>query len=383
MSDTAETLFPAAPEETSRSPQHTTGLLPSHAIRELVRNHRIHATIGIAPDQIQPASLDLRLGSVAYRVRASFLPGPESTVEQRIAQFGMHKIDLSQSAVLERGCVYIVPLLEHLRLGYRMSGFGNPKSSIGRLDVFTRLITDYSAAFDRVAEGYQGPLYVEVSPRAFSIAVREGSKLSQLRLRQGSPATSTAALRDLHAAENLIDRQIDDKDFEKTIPVTVDLRGTPETRLVGYKARQYTDLIDVDKVNHYDPASYWEPITADKGMILNPGDFYILASAEAVTVPPDHAAEMVAYDTLVGEFRVHYAGFFDPGFGYAEDGGGGSRAVLEIRSHEVPFLIEHGQVIGRLIYERLTDVPDRLYGTGIGSSYQRQRLKLAKQFKQD
>ena len=383
MSNTAENMFPGAGEDGARAPQHSTGLLPSQAIEALVRGHEIHATEDICPDQIQPASLDLRLGSVAYRVRASFLPGKSATVKERTEQFGMHEVDLGDGAVLEKGCVYIVPLLEHLRLGYRMFAFGNPKSSAGRLDVFTRLITDHATAFDRVAMGYHGPLYVEVSPRAFSIVVRKGSRLSQLRVRHGSPKTSAAALRRLHGITPLIDRDIDDGDIERSIPVTVDLRGTGGSGIVGYKARPHTDLIDIDKEGFYDPLDYWDPIHAGRdNMILNPGDFHIFASAEAVTVPPDHAAEMVAYDTQVGEFRVHYAGFFDPGFGYRGSGGAGSRAVLEVRSHEVPFLIEHGQAVGRLIYERLTDEPDKLYGTSIGSSYQRQGLKLAKQFKQ-
>ncbi len=383
MSNTAENLFDGEREDGARAPQYSTGLLPSQAIAELVRGHEIHAAEDIGPDQIQPASLDLRLGAVAYRVRASFLPGKSATVKERTEQFGMHAVDLTGGAVLEKGCVYIVPLLEHLRLGYRMFAFGNPKSSAGRLDVFTRLITDHSTAFDRVDMGYHGPLYVEVSPRAFSIVVRKGSRLSQLRVRQGSPKTSAAALKRLHGVTPLIDREIDDSDIDQSIPVTVDLHGADGTGIVGYKARPHTGLIDIDKVGFYDPLDFWDPIYAGRdNMILNPGDFHIFASAEAVTVPPDHAAEMVAYDTQVGEFRVHYAGFFDPGFGYKESGGSGSRAVLEVRSHEVPFLIEHGQAVGRLIYERLTDTPDKLYGTKIGSSYQQQGLKLAKQFKQ-
>jgi len=383
MSNTAENMFPRVGEDSVRTPQHSTGLLPSQSIEMLIRNHEIHATEDICSEQIQPASLDLRLGSVAYRVRASFLPGKSATVRERTERLGMHEVDLTEGAVLEKGCVYIVPLLEHLHLGYRMFAFGNPKSSIGRLDVFTRLITDYATAFDRVVMGYHGPLFVEVSPRAFSIVVRKGSRLNQLRVRQGSPRTSAAALRRLHGITPLIDRDINDGDIQESIPVTVDLRGTEGSGIVGYKARPHTDLIDIDKEGYYDPLDYWDPINARRdNMILNPGDFHIFASAEAVTVPPDHAAEMVAYDTQVGEFRVHYAGFFDPGFGYHGSGGAGSRAVLEVRSHEVPFLIEHGQAVGRLIYERLMDEPDKLYGRSIGSSYQRQGLQLAKQFKQ-
>jgi dCTP deaminase len=358
-------------------------LLPSQAIQELIRTNEIRSPTPITPNQIQPASIDLRLGSVAYRVRASFLPGVY-TVKERIEQFSMHKIDLSSGAVLEKGCVYIVPLLEFLTLDKSTSGSGNPKSSTGRLDVFTRLITDHATVFDRVEAGYRGPLYAEISPRAFSVVVRAGSRLNQLRLRRGSPTHTENQLWKLHEEFRLVDRPLDRKDIKDGIPVTVDLQGTGGSTLVGYKARQHTDLIDVDKVNFYEPEDYWEPVHARKGegMILNPGDFYILASTEAVTVPPNYAAEMVAYDTLVGEFRVHYAGFFDPGFGYSRVGGHGSRAVLEVRSHEVPFLVEHRQLVGRLLYERLTDEPDKLYGQTIGSSYQRQGLRLSKQFKQ-
>jgi dCTP deaminase len=363
---------------------YATGLLPSQAIRALVEAGEIRAVRPIASEQIQPASIDLRLGAVAYRVRASFLPGRQQTVRERIDQFGMHAIDLSKGAVLEKGCVYIVPLSESLNLSQGISGIGNPKSSTGRLDVFTRLITDRAAAFDRVESGYAGPLYAEISPRAFSIVVREGSRLSQLRLRRGSPTYTDDQLWKLHEQFRLVDRAIDQKDIAAGIPFTVDLKGTGGSRLVGYKARPHAALIDVDKVNHYDPEAYWEPVHArdGRGMILNPGDFYILASAEAVTIPPAYAAEMVPYDTSVGEFRVHYAGFFDPGFGYSPSGGHGSRAVLEVRAHEVPFLVEHGQIVGRLLYERLTDIPDKLYGQTIGSSYQQQGLRLSKQFKQ-
>ena len=181
----------------------------------------------------------------------------------------------------------------------------------------------------------------------------------------------------------LVDGPVGSANIERGIAVSVDLKGDGERALIGYRARRHTDLIDLSKVNYYDPRDFWEPVYAEAGgrLLLNPSDFYILVSREAVTVPPDYAAEMTPYDTLVGEFRVHYAGFFDPGFGHAGSGGGGSRAVLEVRSHEVPFMLEHGQVVGRLVYERLTAVPDKIYGVGIGSNYQRQGLQLAKQFK--
>ena len=361
------------------------GIFPSQTIRELLRSGEITADPGIEPDQVQPASLDLRLGQTAYRVQASFLPGPEATVEDKIRQFEMHKIDLREGAVLERGCVYIVPLMERLALSERISGFANPKSSTGRLDIFTRLITDQGNRFDWIRRGYVGPLYAEVSPRTFSVFVRAGSRLTQLRLRRGTAAVTPEQLLRLHDQIGLIDGEIDRQEIREhnSLTLRLDLAGDPVSGLVGYRAKKHSGVVDLHRVGHYDPADFWEPIQAARGggIILNPDDFYILATRESVTVPPDHAAEMVAYDTLVGEFRVHYAGFFDPGFGYAPEGGGGSRAVLEVRSHDVPFLLEHEQIVGRLRYERLTDTPDRLYGTSIGSSYQGQGLQLAKQFR--
>jgi dCTP deaminase len=362
---------------------HTTGVLPSQEIEYLVKASKdIVALEPIQSDQIQPASLDLRLGSVAYRVRASFLPGKNARVEDRLADLAMHKMDISEGAVLERGCVYIVPLLEGLALKKRTSAMGNPKSSTGRLDVFTRLITDYGTEFDRVREQYRGPLYAEVSPRTFSVLVRKGSRLNQIRIRRGSPPTGDETLRRLHEEHQLVDT-ITAEEIRDGVPVSVDLAGDRSGGVIGYKARDHAGLIDVDKVRHYEVLDYWEPVHAPRrgGLVLDPADFYILASRESVRVPPMLAAEMVAYDTLVGEFRVHYAGFFDPGFGDPQAGGQGSRAVLEVRSFEMPFVIEHGQVVGRLAYERLTAPPTKLYGVGMKSSYQRQGIALSKHFK--
>jgi dCTP deaminase len=378
-------LFPAigAPEPDSAADAHSrrsTGILPSQAITALIADHAIDALVPIEPEQVQPASLDLRLGKVAYRVRASFLPGPAATVMDKVRALGMHEIDLTKGAVLERGCVYIVPLLEHVRLGYRESAFANPKSSTGRLDVFTRLITDRGTAFDRVPSLYIGPLYLEVAPRTFSIMVRTGSKLNQLRLRYGSPPTSAAQLGKLHEQFHLVDTEPGKVNIRHdSIGVTLDLVGDAQG-LIGYRAKKHSDVVDVDQRAVYDPLDYWDPIHRRKGegVVLNPDDFYVLASKEAVKVPDDHAAEMVAYDTLSGEFRVHYAGFFDPGFGMSRP----SKAVLEVRSHDVPFMLEHEQIVGWLRYERLIAPPERVYGqAAIGSSYQGQGLMLAKQFR--
>ena len=378
-----------AESQDSGQPQYSgtgrTGILPCQAISALWRDGEITATQPLADGQIQPSSLDLRLGEVAYRVRASFLPGPGQNMAQKIDRYTMHSVDLTKGAVLERGCVYIVPLLERLSLSQRLSAIANPKSSTGRLDVFTRLITDGASEFDRIDAGYHGPLYAEIAPRTFSILARTGARLNQMRLRRGEHRLTDTELSRLHQQSPLVHSDEGTENISEGIALTVDLQGAGGTGLIGYNARPHAPLIDMEKINHYDPVDFWEPIYAgtgtESGLVLNPDDFYILASREAVSVPPDHAAEMVAYDTLVGEFRVHYAGFFDPGFGWAEAGGEGTRAVLEVRSHDVPFLLEHGQTVGRLVYERLTDSPDRIYGQDIGSNYQKQTLALAKQFR--
>lgn len=371
-----------APQAGSR----TTGVLPYQSLSACIRSGEIAADEQITSEQLQPASLDLRLGSVAYRLQASFLPGPGRTVQERIDDCCLHTIDLTDGALLERGCVYIVPLLESLALSPALCGVANPKSSTGRLDVFTRLITDGAPDFDVVTRGYQGPLYAEIFPRTFSVIVRTGSRLNQLRLTRGSPDVGEAALKRLMSSEAVLDRDLTEQEVStlyRGVPLSVDLVGIGDTNLVGYKAKPHAPLIDLDNVDHYDPTEYWEPIVRNsaKNVILNPDDFYILASKEAVSVPVDYAAEMVPYDAFTGEFRAHYAGFFDPGFGHADVDASGTRAVLEVRSYGVPFIIEDGQLVGRLKYEHLTDVPDQLYGAESGSSYQRQGLALSKHFR--
>ena len=377
-------IIATAPNSPNAGWPRTTGILPYQTINAMRRDGEIFADREILPEQLQPASIDLRLGSVAYRVRASFLPGPDATVAEKIQQLDGYAIDLEAGAVLEKGCVYIVPLLESLALNEGVAGFANPKSSTGRLDILTRLITDRSAAFDRVERGYQGALYAEIAPRTFSVVVRTGSRLNQLRFRRGSPQLASSELRRLHDEQQIVMALGDEQKLgeDGMLRVTVDLGGSGGETLIGFRARKHTDRIDVDNIGHYDPMDFWEPIHAhrDPRIILDPNDFYILKTRESVGVPPDYAAEMMAYDTTVGEFRVHYAGFFDPGFGW-DRAAGGSRAVLEVRSHEVPFLLEHGQTVGWLRYEPMAGRPDRLYGRGIGSNYQNQGLALAKQFR--
>ncbi|MGR3814569.1 MAG: 2'-deoxycytidine 5'-triphosphate deaminase [Cognatishimia activa] len=355
------------------------GVLPSQAIETMIENGEITLDRPLTEGQVQPASLDLRLGTVAYRVRASFLAGEGRTVGERLSDFEMHRITLTEDgAVLEKGCVYLVPLMESLALPDGITAVANAKSSTGRLDLLTRTITDGGTEFDRIPAGYRGPLYAEICPRSFSVLVRPGMRLNQIRFRDGQSVLSDEALRALHADSPLVDV---DAVIDEGLGFSVDLKPAEGT-LVGYRAKPHTGVIDLENIGHYDPQEYWEEVRSDNGqIILDPGAFYILVSREAVQIPPEYAAEMAPFLAMVGEFRVHYAGFFDPGFGHASAGGAGSRGVLEVRCHEAPFVLEHGQVVGRLVYEKMAELPEQLYGREIASNYQGQGLKLSKHFK--
>ena len=363
------------------------GVLPYQALEKLVSTGVIRARNPILPEQIQPSSIDLRLGHEAYRVRASFLAAGSATVTSKLEQYRMHTIDLTRPAVLEKGCVYIVPLQEELSLPADISGKANPKSSTGRLDIFTRLITDEGRQFEIVPSGYKGRLYAEVVPRTFSVVVRQGERLSQLRLFQGEYRPSDQLLRNLESVEALVfhpDESRAEAEIHNGLRLSVDLEGIDGSSVIGYRARRNAPLVDLARIQYYNPAEFWEPIYRNetKTLILDTEDFYILASREKVRIPAMYAAEMVPYDPTIGEFRIHYAGFFDPGFGYGSAGEiSGTRAVLEVRSHEVPFIMEDGQVVASLVFEELLERPRVLYGEGIGSSYQRQGLKLSKHFK--
>src|SRR6056297_3274494 len=354
------------------------GVLASQQIKALIDDKAILAQADYVDGQVQPASLDLRLGARAWRVRASFLAGAGRSVAQRLEEFEMHRLDLTPGAVLEKGCVYVVELQESLALPDHVQAVANAKSSTGRLDLLTRAITDGGVEFDRVASGYKGPLYAEICPRSFSVLVRPGMRLNQIRFRVGQAQLSDDALRALHAKTPLVDGEAVISDG---LGFSVDLCPEAGT-LVGYRAKPHTGVIDLDNIAGYEAAEYWEEVHSDNGrIILDPGAFYILVSCEAVHIPPDYAAEMAPYLAMVGEFRVHYAGFFAPGFGHAEAGGAGSRGVLEVRCHEAPFVLAHGQVVGRLVYERMAEIPAQLYGVEIASNYQGQGLKLSKHFK--
>jgi dCTP deaminase len=347
-----------------------TGVLPSQHLRRLVAEGVVAADLPVEPAQVQPASLDLRLGAFAVRVRASFLAGKGRRVEDRLPDFEMHRFPLDGGAVLEKGCVYLVPLMERLALPPALEGSANAKSSTGRLDLLTRTTCDGATEFDRVPPGYRGPLWAEVCPRSFSVLVRPGMRLNQVRFRDGEARLSDEALRALHARAPVADGAV----IDEGLAFSVDLRAP----LAGWRAKPHAGVIDLGRINHYAARDFWDEVRPEEGrIILDPGAFYILMSREAVTVPPDHAAEMAPYLAMVGEFRVHYAGFFDPGFGV----GTPSRGVLEVRAHEAPFALEHGQVVGRLVYERMSEAPDLLYGQGIASNYQGQALRLSKHFR--
>ncbi|WP_455478742.1 2'-deoxycytidine 5'-triphosphate deaminase [Bartonella sp. B10] len=357
------------------------GILADSDIQDLIDNGVLKALFPFDASQIQPASLDLRLGNKAYRVRASFMPGLNTKVLDKLERLKLHEFDLQDGAVLETGCVYIVPLLEGLALPKILSAVANPKSSTGRLDIFTRVITDNAQEFDKICAGYHGPLYLEISPRTFPVLVRTGSRLSQLRFRKGKSYLNERELYILHKNEKLISGDMPHIN-DGGIGLSINLKGD-ENGLVGYRGKHHTSVIDIDQRAVAHVLDFWEPIL-DRGqreLVLDPDEFYILSSQEAIHVPPLYAAEMIPFDPLVGEFRVHYAGFFDPGFGHMEAGGKGSRAVLEVRSHEVPFILEHGQIIGRLVYEHMLNRPSVLYGHDAGSHYQAQGLKLSKHFK--
>ena len=368
--------------------RHKEGILPSQEIRELISNGKVRAIVDISDDQIQPASIDLRLGNVAYQVRASFLPGGNSLIGPRIRELQLGEIDLSQPALLDTGKVFIVPLVESLALPSDMSGRANPKSTTGRLDIFTRLMSERGAEFDVVPEGYSGELYLEVVPRTFPIIVRAGAKLNQLRFFRGEPQRDDEKLRKLALKRQLVYHENGDGPTKPVIReglrVSIDLQGAERESIVAFRAKKHGSPIDLAKIGAYDVAEFWDPILAGKSrsLVLDPSDFYLVASKEGVSVPPEYAAEMEQYDPSIGDFTVHYAGFFDPGFGYGKSGEiKGTKAVLEVRAHEVPILLEDRQEVCRLIYHKMADRPDKLYGQGIGSSYQQQGLALSKQFK--
>jgi dCTP deaminase len=364
------------------------GMFARQKIRAMVGRKLILAESPLEASQLQPASLDLRISKEAYRVRASFLPGRNRSVRERLKSLNAEPVSLAgKGAVLEKGIVYVARLMERLELRPNLSGIANPKSSTGRLDIFTRLIVDGAEAFDEAPLGYGGELWLEISPRSFSVRVKAGAKLNQIRFRSRHPqqrdkytfTLDDSEIRKRHNDYPLIDHPLD---LREGVVLRVDLGGLGE-EIVGYRAIKNGDVIDVNRLNGYLVADFWEPIRAreDRRLILDPDEFYILATREKVQVPADLASEMAPIDPAIGEFRVHYAGFFDPGFGQGADGRPSARAVLEVRSRDVPFLLEDGQPVGRLVYEKLAGAADELYGQNATSNYQHQGLKLSKHFR--
>jgi dCTP deaminase len=386
-------LFPGG----VRMEPRKTGILPSQEIHELIRNRKIISPLPIEDSQVQPASIDLRLGNVAYRVQASFLPSRTATVKSKIDDLKLAEIDLTRPALLERGAVFIIPVVEALALPHDVSGAANPKSTTGRLDIFTRLVTEggfefeqHDYQFEQVPKGYRGGLYVEVVSRTFPILLSAGAKLTQLRFVRGNPPAATDnALERFEQQEGLVYYENGDAPAKAVLSgglrMSIDLQGSGGSGgsgVVAYKAKRHCPAVDLSKAGAHDAALFWDAITSTKRLVLDPGDFYILASRERISVPSNWAAEMTQFDPSIGEFSVHYAGFFDPGFGYGNAGEiKGTKAVLEVRAHEVPILLEDSQVVGRLLYHKMAAIPEKLYGQAIGSSYQQQGLALSKQFR--
>ena len=367
------------------------GVLPNHYLEEAISSEVIRASDGEIPAaNIQPASLDLRLGNVAHRIQCSFLPGPH-TVQDRLRELSKYQVDLTsdEGAVLEVGLPYVIPLMERLQLPNRMRARANPKSSTGRADVFTRVITDFGARFDDVKPGYAGPLYLEVVPLSFPVRVRQGLSLNQLRLSVGNTALTDTEIRTEHATGALLSvggKPVPARDLQLSagLFLGLNLRGS-KARGVGWRARGSAPLLDLGRSRASDPDLFWDRVHGEKGnrIVLQPNSFYLLMSHEAVTIPPHLAAEMAAYDPTSGELRTHYAGFFDPGFGYNTDTTeSGSTAALEVRAHDVAFMIEHRQHVCKLTFERMLEPPTVLYGaSGSGSNYQGQTETLGKHFK--
>lgn len=369
------------------------GVLSYQIIKRYVTENKIYSKKKIEDWQIQPNTLDLRLGNIGYRVRTSFL-SVDSAVSKKIGDYVMYEINLAQGAILEKGCVYVIPLMESLNLPNDIYGKTNPKSSVGRLDVFTRVISDANYRYNAISEGYQGKLYVEISPISFTIKVKEGDSINQLRLLKGNNVRlSDSELKAWYRKMPLLYNEkgkaipLSKTIFSDGLHMRIDLKYSKKKRVIGFKSKKNSTVIEISKRNYYPIDHFWERLYSDNksSLILQPEEFYIFASKERVVIPPGLCGEVIPYDPENGEMRVHYAGFFDSGFGHvrSQQGYVGAKAVLEIRPHDVPFLIEDGQIIFRMVFDKNNVRPDHLYGHGIKSSYQCQDLKLSKHFKND
>lgn len=365
------------------------GILPQQQLKTLVDEGQIKSP-PLDVDQLQPNSLDLRVGKIAYRARFSFLPTdrPIATMLEG-SDLTLDTLDLDgpEGAILETGKVYIIPLQESLALPAACKGTTNPKSSTGRLDILARVLVDRTSRFDEIPAGYAGPLYLEVVPRSFPVRMRKGDRLSQLRLAHGNWSQLTDdELRSEIEQHGLVCTDsgqpiaADQLSLDDGVFLTAHVTD-PEVSTVGYVARKCTPAVDLRRKDH-PPQPYWRGVSSAQdgaGIVLQPDEFYIFSSRERVVIPPHLCAEMVAYDSRSGELRTHYAGFFDSGFGYQC---GGARVVLEVRNLDVPFLLQDGQRLFRLQYFKNAACPEALYGSGETSHYQAQGLRLSKHFGQ-
>ena len=382
--------LPTRPRTEPERVEDLRGVIPRQGLLNAVEEASIFSDFSIPSRSIQPASIDLRLGEYAWLLRCSFLPDVSSTVEQKLADIALDQIWIRDGATLERGRPYLIPLVEELALPPGVRGKANPKSSTGRLDVFTRVITDGNDRFDEVPPGYRGKLYLEVVPLSFAVRVERLLSLNQLRLSIGEPRVRDDQIRRIHDTVPLLyigshPVPASDLSVAEGLFLSVDLSGGRD-KIVGFRAKKNSLRLDMSKNGLYWWRDYWEPVYPERGgrVVLEPESFYLLLSAEGVCVPPEYAAEMMAYDPTAGELRTHYAGFFDPGFGYDSVRlSHGSRAALEVRVRDVPFMVEHQQGIGKLAFERMLEPPDRLYGEDVGSHYQGQSTMLSKHFERN
>ena len=361
------------------------GTLSDCQIRGLVEEGSVLSDAPWGARQVQPSSLDLRLGPTAYRLRSSFLP-LSTPVSDILQDLSLYSVDLRTSAHLERGAVYLVPLMESLNLPPGLSAKANPKSSTGRLDVFTRVITETGDRFDDISSGYSGRLYLEVFSRSFSLRVSQGLALCQVRFFEKRHFLSEETLLDRHRQSPLFFSEGGtcggnpyDRITDGSLYLGVKLTGMP---IIGFRARHDAGILSLVPGDQQKATEFWEaiPSPARGELVLEPEKFYLFASSAKIRVPIDLAAEMLPFDAAAGEIRTHYAGFFDPGFGMS---GEGARGVLEVRPHDVPFRIVDGQPVFKLRYEKMERDPDLPYGAAIGSNYTHQGLNLSRYFIND
>ena len=328
--------------------------------------------------QIQPSSLDLTLSEECYEIEASFL-SPNHNIRDKLNNIINKKIDLNEVYIFKKNITYIVRLNEKLNLKNDIFGKCNPKSSTGRLDIFCRAILNFSDEYEKIPLNYNGEIFLEITPRSFNIALIKGDSLNQMRLiYQNHDYVDDESLHNFHNIDPIIFDEFGNTnvaDISSGLKISVDLKKINKTS--AYIAKDNAPVLHYDKINSHKVADFWDTIkTKDDYLIIKPGKFYILKSKQKIRIPKTMAGEMKPYDTGIGDFRVHYAGFFDPGFGDPF----GSYAVLEVKTNEVPFILNDGQVIAKIQYEKLNKETKVVYGSNIKSNYQNQELALSKHF---